>query len=82
MLKYFYIKFKFFSKNLREGKALKKGLLLKNSEMKKTTIPLDRKLEDLPSSIFHKEDFGTVADPFSRKTEPEKCVSPFDFDRF
>ncbi|KAL4490305.1 hypothetical protein ABPG72_004344 [Tetrahymena utriculariae] len=69
-------------KGLRDDPAAKKGLLLKNSRLKDTTLRMDRQLKDIPSSIFHHENFKEQVDPFARKVHPEICMSPFDFDAY
>ena len=55
---------------------------MKQSRLKATTLPMDRKIVDLPSSIFHMEDYGNPIDPFTRQPDPELAVSAFDFERY
>ncbi len=42
-------------RNLRDGPAIKKGLLIKKSRIEDSNITLNRNLKDLPSSIFHND---------------------------
>lgn len=68
-------------KNLREGEAEKKGLLLKNSRLKETTLKMDRELKDNPCSIYISEKWpDKKVDPFARSNSPQNAMSQYNFD--
>ncbi|EGR26983.1 hypothetical protein IMG5_203820 [Ichthyophthirius multifiliis] len=69
-------------KGIRDGPALKKGILLKNSRIQNSTLQLEKQIKDIPSSVFHQEPYQNPVDLFQRKIAPEKAVSPYDFDLY
>lgn len=68
---------------MREGEAIKKGLLLKNSKLKESNIELERSLKDPPISMYLAEAHNSIPPEklFERKFSPERSSSPMDFVR-
>jgi hypothetical protein len=56
--------------------------MLKNSTIKNSGITLTRQLDNLPSSMYHNEEYQNPVDPFTRKVDINKCMDKNDFDYY
>jgi len=71
-------------KGLLDGSPAKKGLALQDERLKKTTIPMDKVLQDPPVSMYLAENWENPEKKgnfFERKLDLTKTISPVDFTR-
>jgi len=68
-------------KGVREGEAVKKGLVLGDSRLRKTSLGTTKSINENPISLYLSEEWNenTGKNLFERHMDSRRAVSPYDF---
>jgi len=71
-------------KDIRQGEAHKRGLIMKDSRLKTTTLGTTKVIQENPISMYLSQEWqdnGASKNLFERQLDVNKAVSPYDFKR-